>query len=79
MSRSRGIRFRMKPSTFPSTQAPHRTAITPPRPLHRMEFTGSAALYSPASRARVFTPSSPVIIPSIPPRMGVAPNRPAAL
>ena len=54
-------------------------AITPPRPLHRMEFTGSAALYSPASRARVFTPSSPVIIPSIPPRMGVAPNRPAAL
>ena len=54
------------------------TASTPPLPLQSTESSGTALLYSPIMEAISLMPSREVIMPSMPPRMGVPPNRSAA-
>ena len=54
------------------------TASTPPFPLQSTESSGTAWLYSPRIAEIRLIPSSEVIMPSMPPRMGVPPKRSVA-
>ena len=57
---------------------PKTTASIPPLPLLSMESSGELSFHQPIVCAITLMPSSPVIMPSIPPRIGVPPNRSAA-
>ena len=78
MSRDSGIHLRTQRSILTRHHAPSTTASTPPRPARRMESSGTASLKRPRMEEILLMPSRPVIMPSIPPRMGVPPNFSAA-
>ena len=69
---------RMDFSTKAIKSAPAMTASTPPFPLQRIESSGTAALYRPMMEAIWLMPSRDVIMPSMPPKIGVPPKRSVA-
>ena len=78
MSMRSGMRERIFFSTKDRRSTPNITARTPPYPTCRTEVSGALSFDRPRIEAMSLMPSSEVIMPSIPPRIGVAPKRSAA-
>ena len=70
--------LRMYFSTIDITKTPQMTARTPPLPLLSTERNGTALSYRPSNSATASMFAMDVIMPNMPPRIGVAPNRSAA-
>ena len=73
-----GIQERIFFSMTDNRNTPRMTDSTPPFPVLSTEFRGFCSSYRPSSKEIWLIPSMEVIMPSIPPRIGVAPKRSAA-